>query len=538
MQDGGRIPETDLEKTDTLPVLTIVARDPDVGDDAVPLDPETIRRLTAKAAARPPSPQRPPPGEVLRALEQRIARLDGEYRAALRQWERAKEGEAVAVARLKALTAESSVLSAKLETHQSRVRELEGMLADKANAVDLSRTRAEEAMRESTRLHEEARTLRDALAARDATIVQVLHSLEERDAQLTALQREHARIIPILESRSKSTEQLDTELQQWRRKSEERSLELNAEKELRQALEQRLKQISAELEARTADTLAAQRRGEAYLEVLRTRAYRQEYALNRSREPVLPREAVVKTDVSQSREIEELRALAKSHAAARDTAMTEARAAVQEELQEALRQLEAARRQSLEQSGKFKKLQIEADSAQLVVTDLKKATEQLAAQAARVAELERELEAARGALVEREARAIQLERSDGAVVPPAAAVPGIAEDSLPAGQVPSQPSIAARLTRLEGENRTVHELARRTRIGRASGCELQIEAQSISRHHAIVLTGPRGAIIEDTNSTNGVFVNGLKVTRQLLRDGDAVTIGDVKFRFSITPPPG
>jgi chromosome segregation ATPase len=537
MQDGGRIPETDLEKTDTLPVLTIVARDADVGDDAEPLDPETIRRLTAKAAVRPAGLQRPPPGEVLRSLEQRIARLDGEYRAVLRHWDRAKEGEAAAVARLKTLTAESSALSATLETHQTRVRELEAMVADKANSVDLSRTRAEEAMRESTRLHEEARTLRDALAARDATIVQVLHSLEERDAQLTALQREHARIIPILESRSKSTEQLDTELQQWRRKSEERSLELKAEKDARQMLEERLKQIGVELEARTADARAAQRRGEAYLEVLRTRAYRHEYELNRSREPV------AKSDLSQSREIEELRALVKSHAAARDTAMTEARAAVQEELQEALRQLEAARRQSLEQSGRFKKLQIEADSAQLVVTDLKKATEQLGAHAARIAELERELEGARNALAERDARALQLEHSGAAVLPPPAAVPGFAEASLPeaslpVGLTPPQPTIAARLTRLDGENRAVHELARRTRIGRASGCELQIEAQSISRHHAIVLTGPRGAIIEDTNSTNGVFVNGLKVTRQLLRDGDAVTIGDVKFRFSITLPPG
>jgi hypothetical protein len=35
---------------------------------------------------------------------------------------------------------------------------------------------------------------------------------------------------------------------------------------------------------------------------------------------------------------------------------------------------------------------------------------------------------------------------------------------------------------------------------------------SVSRHHALVLVGPREAIIEDLNSTNGVIVNGRKVS--------------------------
>jgi pSer/pThr/pTyr-binding forkhead associated (FHA) protein len=43
--------------------------------------------------------------------------------------------------------------------------------------------------------------------------------------------------------------------------------------------------------------------------------------------------------------------------------------------------------------------------------------------------------------------------------------------------------------------------------------------------------GPRDTIIEDLNSTNGVLVNGRKVTRQTLCDGDAVTIGETQFRY-------
>jgi pSer/pThr/pTyr-binding forkhead associated (FHA) protein len=57
----------------------------------------------------------------------------------------------------------------------------------------------------------------------------------------------------------------------------------------------------------------------------------------------------------------------------------------------------------------------------------------------------------------------------------------------------------------------------------------------VSRHHALVLVGPRETIIEDLNSTNGVLVNGRKVTRQTLSDGDAITIGETQFRYLARP---
>ena len=75
-------------------------------------------------------------------------------------------------------------------------------MAERAAAAEAARTEAEEALRESERHQVEARTLRDSLASREATIAQVLHSLGERDAQLTALQQEHARVVPALEARA------------------------------------------------------------------------------------------------------------------------------------------------------------------------------------------------------------------------------------------------------------------------------------------------------------------------------------------------
>ena len=64
---------------------------------------------------------------------------------------------------------------------------------------------------------------------------------------------------------------------------------------------------------------------------------------------------------------------------------------------------------------------------------------------------------------------------------------------------------------------------------------MQIDSSSVSRHHALILVGPRDSIIEDLNSTNGVLVNGRKVSRQMLNDGDAVTIGEIQFRYVVRP---
>ena len=88
------------------------------------------------------------------------------------------------------------------------------------------------------------------------------------------------------------------------------------------------------------------------------------------------------------------------------------------------------------------------------------------------------------------------------------------------------------MVRLDGEREISHTLGRRTRIGRAQGCELQIDSSSVSRHHALIVAGPRETIIEDLNSTNGVIVNGRKISRAFLNDGDMVLVGDIQFRYA------
>jgi len=89
------------------------------------------------------------------------------------------------------------------------------------------------------------------------------------------------------------------------------------------------------------------------------------------------------------------------------------------------------------------------------------------------------------------------------------------------------------LIRTNGNTEFVHVLGRRTRIGRGSDNELVLDTKHISRYHAVLLAGPVHTSIEDLNSTNGVFVNGRRVSRQVLKAGDRVTVGRTQFRYTV-----
>jgi diguanylate cyclase (GGDEF)-like protein len=73
-----------------------------------------------------------------------------------------------------------------------------------------------------------------------------------------------------------------------------------------------------------------------------------------------------------------------------------------------------------------------------------------------------------------------------------------------------------------------------TVIGRSREAWVYIDAAGISRRHARIVRDGTTFTIEDLQSTNGVFVNGLRVTVASLQTGDQVQIGsDVVLRFSV-----
>ncbi len=78
-------------------------------------------------------------------------------------------------------------------------------------------------------------------------------------------------------------------------------------------------------------------------------------------------------------------------------------------------------------------------------------------------------------------------------------------------------------------------------IGRAPDNDVCIANQGVSQHHARVSATADGAIvIEDLGSTNGTYVNGERITRQTLRDGDKVLIRPhymLRFCYQVNPMP-
>jgi putative secretion ATPase (PEP-CTERM system associated) len=62
-------------------------------------------------------------------------------------------------------------------------------------------------------------------------------------------------------------------------------------------------------------------------------------------------------------------------------------------------------------------------------------------------------------------------------------------------------------------------------IGRSSDNEIFIKSKFVSRHHAQLVSDANGCVIEDLNSTNGVFLGEKQIKKYRLRDGDVVSLG-------------
>jgi type II secretory pathway predicted ATPase ExeA/pSer/pThr/pTyr-binding forkhead associated (FHA) protein len=78
------------------------------------------------------------------------------------------------------------------------------------------------------------------------------------------------------------------------------------------------------------------------------------------------------------------------------------------------------------------------------------------------------------------------------------------------------------------DGRTVQEVPLRLGrliIGRTPDNDVQIDSRFISRHHCQVTTTLNSCVIEDLNSTNGIYVKSNRVRRHYLNDGDVVLVG-------------
>lgn len=71
----------------------------------------------------------------------------------------------------------------------------------------------------------------------------------------------------------------------------------------------------------------------------------------------------------------------------------------------------------------------------------------------------------------------------------------------------------------------------RTTLGRRPYNDIVIDNLAVSGEHAVIQMAGSEVFLEDLNSTNGTYINGKAVKKQLLQHNDTIEIGKYKIRF-------
>jgi pSer/pThr/pTyr-binding forkhead associated (FHA) protein len=71
----------------------------------------------------------------------------------------------------------------------------------------------------------------------------------------------------------------------------------------------------------------------------------------------------------------------------------------------------------------------------------------------------------------------------------------------------------------------------RTTLGRRPYNDIVIDNLAVSGEHAVLQMTGAEVYLEDLNSTNGTYVNGKAVKKQLLQNNDTIEIGKYKIKF-------
>ena len=133
-------------------------------------------------------------------------------------------------------------------------------------------------------------------------------------------------------------------------------------------------------------------------------------------------------------------------------------------------------------------------------------------------------------------RMVQPDRPSGEQPPPGQTMVYRPEPAATQAVAPPAPVLEAERGELSWNGQS-HELGgRRVVIGRSKDCDIQLADANVSRRHAEVRQEGASFWIVDLDSTNGIEVNGRRLKRAKLEDGDRVTLGATELRFGRLSP--
>ena len=486
----------------------------------------------------------------LTEIEQALARANAE-RAAAEQHAQALTGElakarsttAVSEARAAGLQRSLDEREADNQSLRTHDKDFEEKLALRDKSLAL-------VQRDLTAAHEMAATYLESLQSIEGRrsifqdLASTLHQeIDERDArlgtldgQLTAAKARVSDLESSLSDRAGRIAKLEKEVRSLNATLAERQVELDRMSGERatliasvNTLESKLAEASASGTERDATARAARARCEELetaMAAQRKRSEHLEAELATIRAELLQRTAALQDSATER--TEHMARIAAGEARAQELERR------MEEQQDFVRVLQADSNASV---ARAKELEGDLRAAEEMIHRLET---DLRSRSARLDELEKTnqewratVEEARHALTDRDSliRRLEEETANSAVL-----LGAIQQRLETTGSHEIAPDGDKRLLiRAEGDSEVVHVLGRKTTVGRTPDNDLQIDAKFISRHHAVILAGPAHTIIEDLNSTNGVLVNGRRITRQTLKDGDSVMIGKTVFRFAVRP---
>jgi diguanylate cyclase (GGDEF)-like protein len=98
---------------------------------------------------------------------------------------------------------------------------------------------------------------------------------------------------------------------------------------------------------------------------------------------------------------------------------------------------------------------------------------------------------------------------------------------------PQPEATAAFLTVLSGANvGMTFPLARGGVLGRSHRADIQLLDHAVSRQHCRLEREDEGYVLTDLESLNGTYVNGERISRVLLKDGDRIQVGASTLKFA------
>jgi pSer/pThr/pTyr-binding forkhead associated (FHA) protein len=68
-------------------------------------------------------------------------------------------------------------------------------------------------------------------------------------------------------------------------------------------------------------------------------------------------------------------------------------------------------------------------------------------------------------------------------------------------------------------------------IGRKLNNDIQLSELTVSGNHSIILSAEDETYIKDNASTNGTLLNGVRITKSILKHGDIIQIGNYQFAY-------